>query len=325
MDFKYPNNIFFIIIPIMLIIILYLGVRKKRDILVKLKMVLLRGEKWRVLFMVLGLSAICFSLLGPQQLLGKTSVNHDRLDIYILLDTSKSMLVQDVPPSRLEMEKQIVSGIISHLDGDRIGFIPFSSSAYIQMPLTDDYDLANIFLKVVDTDMIGGGGSNLGKAIQLAEDSFNRSSTGDKVILIISDGEEHDTNSEAVLKNINDDKLKVYTIGVGTAQGGLVPIYDDKTGQIVDYITDSNGEHVMSKLNDSTLKGLASIGNGKYYLASLNQEEVNSFLSDISTLKKTGNKTEEINNYKQLYQPFLGIGILMFLIGYLLPLRRRDL
>ncbi len=314
------------LIPILLLIFMFLGGRKKKRILLKLRIDLaMKGERLRVVGMVLGSVAICLSLLGPQQMIGKIEVERDSLDVYILMDTSKSMLVEDVAPNRLEREKQIVSQIIEGLEGDRIGFIPFSSSAYIQMPLTDDYDLANLFLKVVDTDMIGGGGSDVGKAISLAQQSFDRASLGDKVILIIGDGEEHEKNSEKVLKDQMDDQLKVYTMGVGTLQGGLIPEYDEITGQIKGYKTDGQGNHVMSKLDDSVLKGLADIGKGEYYLASMNGSEVDAFLSDIKSLKKSGSKTEEINRYKQLYQYFLGAGMVLFLTAYLVPVRRRSL
>ena len=152
----------------------------------------------------------------------------------MLIDTSKSMLTEDVQPNRIERAKKITEDIIDRLEGDRIGFIPYSSAAYIQMPLTDDYDLAKMFLEVIDTDMIGGGGTNVGTAIKLASESFNRTANSDKVIIILSDGEEHDSDSIDVLKSVRDDSLKVYTIGIGTEKGGLIPVYDD-TGRRVDY------------------------------------------------------------------------------------------
>jgi len=323
--FKYPNHYIYMVIPIVILLILILGGRKKADILAKMRSGLtMKYEKLRIVIMFLGLVTICIALLGPQKLAGTMEVKRESLDIYVLLDTSKSMLVEDTVPNRLEREKQIVSNILDELDGDRIGFIPFSSSAYIQMPLTDDYNMAKMFLDVVDTDMIGGGGSDVGKAIKLAYDSFERTTIGDKVILIISDGEEHDKDSEESLKKIMDDQLKVYAIGVGTSEGGLIPIYNE-TGQIIDYKKDKNGNPVMSKLNDTTLKSLAKIGHGEYYSSTMDTREVNTFLSNIASLKKDGKKTKEINQYKQLYPYFLGVGIIMFLVAYLVPVRRQKI
>ena len=129
-----------------------------------------------------------------------------------------------MPPSRLQWMKNIVDRLISRLEGDRVGFIPFSSDAYIQMPLTDDYDLARMFLSVVDTEMIPGGGTNIGAAINLAAASFQRSAEGDKVILIISDGEEHERASLELLDRLDLSDIRICAIGVGTEKGGLVPV-----------------------------------------------------------------------------------------------------
>ena len=122
-----------------------------------------------------------------------------------------------------------------------------------------------------------------------------------------------------VLKDINDERLKVYTIGVGTENGGLVPVYDSSAEKKAGYKKDSNGEFVMSKLQSETLKELASVGNGSYYQSFLSGDEIGSLIKDISLLKRDTFKTEEIRRFKQLYQFFLGPGILLFLIAYFLP------
>lgn len=322
-EFKYPFNIIFAVLPLACCILLFLGSRKKESILNMLNIKTV--SKYRVLRFVLsflGLALILFSLLGPQRFIGVTKVHKEGLDIYVLIDTSKSMLVEDIKPNRISRAKNIIASIIDKLEGDRIGFIPFSSAAYIQMPLTDDYQLARMFLDVIDTDMIGGGGTNIGTAIKLAQKSFNETSSGDKVIIIISDGEEHDSNSVDAIKSINDDRLKVFIIGVGTEKGGLVPDYDTEGMQKTGYKKDKNGEFVMSKLNADILKNIASARNGKYYQASLTGEEISSLTKEISSLKRDKNTEHEIRRFKQLYQYFLGPGILLFLIAYLLPERR---
>ena len=184
------------------------------------------------------------------------------MDIYVLIDTSKSMLVTDIAPDRITVAKRIVENLLDNLSGDRIGFIPFASDAYIQMPLTDDYQLAKMFLDVVDTDMISGGGTNLAAAVRLANDSFKRTSSADRVIIIISDGEEHEGASLDVIRRIIDDQLKIFTIGVGSEKGGLVPVYDNDGNNIVGYMKDGKGQFVTSRLNADTLRQLASDGRG---------------------------------------------------------------
>lgn len=326
MEYKYPLNIIWIILPLACCTFLVMGYRKKERILKLLKIEF--GIKYRVIrtaLMALGFCLILFSLLGPQTFIGLAEVKKEGLDIYVLFDTSKSMLVEDIKPNRISRAKNIVASIIDKLDGDRIGFIPFASASYVQMPLTDDYQLASMFLDVIDTDMIGGGGTNIGTAIKLAYNSFEQTSSSDRVIIILSDGEEHNQNSVDVLKEIGDERLKVYTVGVGTKEGGLVPVYDSMGEQKTGYKKDGNGDFVMSKLHTDTLKELASFGRGKYYQSLLSGDETGSLIKDISSLKRDTFKTEEIRRFKQIYQYFLAPGILLFLIAYLLPERRNVL
>jgi Ca-activated chloride channel family protein len=245
------------------------------------------------------------------------------MDIYVLIDTSKSMLVSDIAPDRISVAKKIVDNLLDNLEGDRIGFIPFASGAYIQMPLTDDYLLARMFLNVMDTDMISSGGTNLAAAIGLANDSFERVSDADRVILIISDGEEHDLAGQNVLKKITDNKLRIYTIGIGTEKGGLVPIYDKDGNSVVDYMEDGNGNPVTSRLDANNLKKLARDGNGVYYQANSQGVDVDSLLMEFSHLDRDVQTVEKIRRFKQLFQYFLGVGILLFMIAWFLPERRR--
>lgn len=322
-EFKYPINIIYIIFPAACISLFILGYRKREKILNLLK--IKTAGQFKILqttLAILGLCLILFSLLGPQSFIGLEKVKKEGLDIYVLIDTSKSMLAEDIKPNRLSRAKNIIGSIIDNLNGDRIGFIPFSSAAYIQMPLTDDYDLAHMFLDVIDTDMIGGGGTNVGTALSLAEKSFSEASSVDRVVIVLSDGEEHNSNSVDVLKSFKDERLKVFTIGVGTEKGGLVPDYDSTGEQKTGYKKDNKGEFVISKLNSETLEKLASEGNGSYYAASLTGNEITSLVKKISTLKKDTYKTDEVRRFKQLYQFFLGPGILLFLAAYLLPERR---
>lgn len=315
----------YIILAAASIILLILGYKKKERILNLLKIGTAKRFKiLRTVLAALGLCLIVFSMLGPQSFIGVAKVSREGLNIYVLIDTSKSMLAEDIKPDRLSRAKNIIESIIDNLNGDRIGFIPFSSAAYIQMPLTDDYDLARMYLDVIDTDMIGGGGTNVGTALNLAENSFKETSSADRVVIILSDGEEHTSNSVDILKSINDPHLKVFTIGIGTEKGGLVPDFDSNGGQKTGYKKDKSGEFVMSKLNSETLRNLASTGNGLYYQSSLTGDEIASLTNKITSLKKDTYDADEVKRFKQLYQFFLGPGIFLFLIAYLLPERRNT-
>lgn len=319
LEFKNPSNLIYIIIPIASLCLFILGIVKKERIIALLKLnIRTRFKIIRIIMVAVGLTLIFISLLGPQTFEGFEEIQRTGLDIYVLIDISKSMLTEDIQPNRIERAKKIIEGIIDKLEGDRIGFIPYSSSAYIQMPLTDDYELAKMFLDVIDTDMIGGGGTNAGTALKLASESFKRTANSDKVIIILSDGEEHSSDSIEVLKSVKDENLRVYTVGIGTDKGGLIPIYDD-AGRRVDYKKDSNGEYVMSKLNRSTLQELAAAGKGAYYQSTGSKDEINSLAEDISNLKRDTFKTDRIRRFKQLYQYFLAAGIICIAAAYFLP------
>jgi Ca-activated chloride channel family protein len=322
LEFKYPYLFAFFLVPVLALVVLILGLRKKEKILGMLRMTSrMQFKVIRIILIVTGLCFMAFSLAGPQIFQGYTEVKKTGKDIYVLIDTSNSMLVEDVQPNRISRAKKVIEGILDNLKGDRIGFIPFSSGSYIQMPLTDDYQLARMFLEVIDTNMIGGGGTNIGTAIKLAADSFQRTSSSDKVVIVLSDGEEHEKNSVDVIKQLNDKNLKIYTIGIGSEKGGLVPEYDPKTEQKTGYKKDNNGNFVTSRLDAGVLKELALNGNGAYYQSSVTSNEVSSLIKDISALKGTTTATEKLRRFNQLYQYFLGTGMLLLLIAFLLPER----
>ncbi len=323
-EFEQPLYILFGIIPAMGLILMILAYRKKEKILEVMKVkIKIPFKVLRSILITLGLSLMVVALMGPQIFMGYAEVSKKGMDIYVLIDTSKSMLVEDIQPNRLSRAKKIIEGIIDNLKGDRIGFIPFSQNAYVQMPLTDDYQLARMFLDVVDTEMIAGGGTNIAAAIKLADSSFKRTSSADRVIIVISDGEELDSNSQNVVKNINDDQLKVFTIGVGSEKGGLIPVYDEKSNQRISYKKDNKGDFVTSRLNSDVLKALADIGNGKYYQASVSGDEIQNILRDMGSLKRDTSKTDKIRRLRPQYQYFLGAGLLLFIAAYMLPERRK--
>ena len=325
LEFKYPYNILYMALAIAALVFFALSFKKKEKIMALLHLNFkIPAKAPRSALLLAGLGLIAFSLLGPQVFAGYAEVGKTGLDIYVLMDTSKSMLVSDMKPDRMTMAKKIVENLLGRLEGDRIGFIPFASDAYIQMPLTDDYQLARMFLAVMDTDMISGGGTNLAAAIKLADDSFKRSSGADRVIIILSDGEEHDDASRDIVKNITDDHLKIYAIGIGTEKGGLVPVYDDFGDRVVDYMKDESGNPITSRLCADTLIELAKEGGGSYYQASLQGIETSSLIKELSDLKRDVSAPEKIRRFAPLYQYFLAAGLLLFMIAWLWPERRET-
>ena len=322
MEFQFLNNMPYFALAVAAAVLFVLAFRKKDKIIAALSLNFrTRLKALRAALLFAGLGLMSFSLLGPQVFAGYTEVARSGMDIYVLFDTSKSMLVTDIAPNRLTVAKRIVGNLLDSLDGDRIGFIPFASDAYIQMPLTDDYMLARMFLDVIDTDMISGGGTNMAAAVRLASDSFKRASSADRVVIILSDGEEHEGASLDVLKRVTDDQLRIFTIGIGTETGGPVPVYNRAGDTVIDYMKDSGGNLVTSRLNAETLWQLAYDGGGAYYQATLQGAETAYLLEDLSALKRDELEARSIKRFDQKYQYFLGAGLLLTMAALLLPER----
>jgi len=324
LEFQYPFFSVFFLIPVGAVFVLCFGARKKGRIIQRLGLPL-QSTKVNLIgwtLTSLGFALCVVALMGPRVQIGQKEINREGLDIYVLIDTSKSMLVEDVAPSRMERSKKIIADVLGQLSGDRIGFIPFSSSAYIQMPLTDDYDLADMFLKSIDTDMISGGGTDIGQAIRLAEKSFKASGEGDRVILILSDGEDHNQETEKVIERISDQQLKIYTIGVGTLEGGMIPMYSDDQSLRTGFKKDEKGELIISKLDEESLKALTHNGNGQYFTMTVDNQVSKSLIAALSTLKKNTLHTKSIPQYDHKFTWFLFPGVILLLLSLALRERR---
>ena len=186
------------------------------------------------------------------------------------------------------------------------------------MPLTSDYRLAKMFLEVIDTDMIAGGGTNIAAALDLAQDSFDRSAQGEKVIIIFSDGETHNRAGIQTAQKLKD--TKVYTIGVGTKEGALIPEYNAQ-GAKIGYKKDRTGQYVNSKLNQSALEKIAQQGKAQFYRLDLQNQAIEELIREIAQLEQREFGRDKIKKFKQLYQYFLAAGLILFIVGYFLPER----
>lgn len=314
MEFGSLNNLIYFIFPLFLLIIMILGMRKRERIVKALN---LKSNKFisisKIVFMTLGAIFVVIALLSPQRQDKDQEITVKGMNIYALIDTSRSMLTEDVYPNRLEMAKKVLDNIVHSLKGDKIGFIPFSDSAYVQMPLTDDYDITKNYINALDSNLISGGGTQLYQALELAEKSFEKIDSKNKTVVIISDGGDFDKKS---LDFIKEHHINVFSVGVGTQNGSIIPEYVN--GKKVGFIKDKNGSAVISKLNASFLKQIAQEGNGKYYEVNNLQDDTKNFAKDIANLDRKEQRNEHITTYVRYFQLPLGIGILLILIGYLL-------
>ena len=311
MEFGNLENLIYFIFPVLSFILLIMGYEKKKK---GLKFLNISNNKkinfLKIFFITIGTILICISLLSPQKLIEEKEVERKGNSIYILMDTSRSMLTKDIYPNRIERAKTIAKNIILNLKGDKVGIIPFSDSAYIQMPLTDDYKIAENFINVIDTNLLSSGGTNIFEGLSIANKSFEETETENKIVLVISDGGDTD---DKTLDFIKKNNLKVYSVGVGTEKGSVIP--DNKKSG---FIKDEKGNIVVSSLNSKFLKEMSEISNGKYFEVNNLSDNTKEFIYDMETLDKSKIKDEKISIYKKYFQWFLGVGLLFILVGYFL-------
>lgn len=314
MEFGNLQNSIYLIFPLILLLIMILGMRKRKDILNILK---LRNKRRisiiKILLLTLGSVLVVISLLSPQKEIEDEEIEVKGMNIYVLIDTSRSMLTEDVYPNRLEAGKRVLTNLIQSLKGDRIGFIPFSDSAYIQMPLTDDYNITQNYINAIDTTLISGGGTELYQALELAEKSFKEIGSENKTVIVISDGGDFDKKS---LDFVKENKIDVYSIGVGTKEGNVIPEY--LNGVKRGFIKDESGSAVISKLNSDFLQKISNENNGKYYEVNNLVDTSKNFVNDTINLERKNQRNEKTKNYEKYFQYLLALGILFILIGYLL-------
>lgn len=311
MEFGNLENLIYFIFPVLSLILLIIGYEKKKK---GLKSLSISNNKkinfLKIFFITIGTVLVCISLLSPQKLIEEKEVERKGNSIYILMDTSRSMLTKDIYPNRIERAKTIAKNIILNLKGDKVGIIPFSDSAYIQMPLTDDYKIAENFINVIDTNLLSGGGTNIFEGLSIANKSFKETETENKIVLVISDGGDSD---DKTLDFIKKNSLKVYSVGVGTEKGSVIP--DNKKSG---FIKDEKGNIVVSSLNSKFLKEMSEISNGKYFEVNNLSDNTKEFIFDMEILDKSKIKDEKISVYQRYFQWFLGIGLLFILVGYFL-------
>ncbi len=249
------------------------------------------------------------------------NVKQSGIDIYILLDVSLSMQAQDIKPSRLEKAKFEVSNLIQKLRGDRIGLIVFAGEPFVQFPLTTDYSAANLFLNAAGVSTVPEQGTAIAAAINLATKSFAKSSKTEKVMVIFTDGEDHEGNLQDAIDNAKKNNIKIYTIGLGSPDGVPIPIFNDQ-GQQVGFKKDNSGNVVLTKLDETALKEIASDTGGQYLRGTNDRDELDMIYKDLSKIKKTEFGEKRVTDYEDRFYYFLAPAIILLLIEFFMSERK---
>ena len=323
-EFRYPYILFAYLI--MLAIFLYLSFFKNRKVLfqstnIKLKNILLKRIdynkvkiKQRLIF--LSLILIIFAASGPMIGTRLAPIERKGIDLVFALDVSKSMNAEDVKPNRLQKAKFEISQIINQLKGDRVGIIVFAGSSHLYLPLTTDYDAARLFLDKIDTNMIPTQGTALSSALQTGINSFIEDEVKYKVLVLITDGEDHEGRAVDIAKEAGSKGMIIHSVAVGTRAGSLIPIDADNGKR--EYKRDSNGKLVTSVINEEILKDISNAGNGTYIRFENNPGNFIDLLAAIESMDKRKINAEIFSEYQDYYQLFASLSLFFFLIGQLM-------
>jgi Ca-activated chloride channel family protein len=330
--FGYPQFFqLYWLVPVLLIFFLW-SFRRKRALLKKIgdeklisqlvQTVSRRKQIWKVILLLFSYIVLVFALADPQIGTKLEEVKRSGVDIFVALDVSKSMLAEDVPPNRLDKAKHEISTFIDQLEGDRIGLICFSGIAFVQCPLTLDYSAARLFLNDIDTDIIPQPGTAISRAIDIARNSFVAKEFKHKVLIIITDGEDHEGDPLELAKEARKDGIIIYTIGIGSPQGAPIPEYD-AFGNRTGYKKDREGQIITTKLDVMALEKIAFETGGKYYISSSGESELNKIYDEISGMEKKELSSRQFTQFEDRFQIFLIIVVIVLIFETLLGERRK--
>lgn len=265
----------------------------------------------RTVFFCLGFSCFVLGLARPQ--IGAKLSEHETrgAEIMICLDVSNSMLSEDYSPCRLERAKLAINRIVDKLQGDRIGLVIFAGTSFVQLPVTTDYVSAKMFLSSISTESIPVQGTAIGDAIHTAAKSFSAQSEKSRAIIVITDGENHEDDAEDAAAQAAGMGIKIYTIGVGSVQGQPIPV----KGEL---LKDSDGNIVVSRLDEGTLRQIAKAGNGAYIHAGNEEFGLNPIIDDIRRMEEEKFNSVVFEEYNEQFMYFFAAALLFFVIEILI-------
>ena len=272
-NFRFANpNILWLLIVVFALVVLFLvsrmsshkALRRFGDL--RLLRPLMQGVsegKLRVKFAIEMLALVCLIIAAARPQFGSKleTVKKEGIEVMVCLDISNSMLAEDIQPNRLERAKRMLSRLVDNLDNDQVGLIVFAGEAYTQLPITNDFVSAKMFLQSIDPRMVSLQGTAIGAAINLAVRSFTPNEASEKAIVLIPDAENHDDDAQGAAANPLPKSIHTHVIGIGSTQGALVP---DDSGRPGSYRKDASGNPVTTRLDEQMAQAIAAAGQGIY-------------------------------------------------------------
>ncbi|PKL80726.1 MAG: hypothetical protein CVV25_03220 [Ignavibacteriae bacterium HGW-Ignavibacteriae-4] len=254
----------------------------------------------KFILILIAFSLMVLGLANPQIGTKMKEVKREGIEVVIAVDVSNSMLAEDIRPNRLERAKSAIKRLIDDLKQDKISIVLFAGDSFLQLPLTTDYSAAKLMVSTMSTNLIEKQGTAIGSAIELGLKSFSDDDKVNKVMIIITDGENHEDDALSAAKIAVEKGVIIHTIGMGSVDGGPIP--NIVNGQSKGYLTDNQGKTVVSKLNANMLKELASIGGGNFVRASGGDFNLGDLIDDIAKMEKTEFEAKVFTDFEDRFQ-----------------------
>ena len=279
----------------------------------------LQLKRWnlKMLLMLIGIFFSTLSLLNPQKGTETMTVKANGVDVYLAIDISNSMYATDLQPNRMERVKKLCQDIVEGMIGNRVGLIYFAGNAYLQMPVSPDKALALNLINSASPQQAGNQGTDIGEAIKIAMKTYDESSTKNKVLVILTDGEDHDEKAVSEAKKARDEGLNIIAVGVGSEKGVALTYPGGEP------VLDEEGNVAITKANPKLIKDIADQGND-YYISNVGISVSKPIIDKINAMAGGPVKTNAYAQRKSLFQWPLGLGILAFLAGYFIPLYKKQ-
>ncbi len=337
MAFHNPEAFWLMIaIPVLLVLGALLAIKKRKDrqyfasqelFDTLTRSLSINGRRIRAISYMLGLFFLVITCAGPRFGTKTEIIRRVGTDVVIVLDTSYSMLAEDIKPNRIKQARYEIRRLIDNLQGDRIALVAFAGKSFVQCPLTSDYSAAKTLLEYIDIGIIPEPGSDIGSAIKGALELLRRgseASSESQVIILFTDGEDLSGNIEGSVKKAEDRDVRIFTVGIGTTRGELIPIRDEN-GQVETYKKDRKGNVVKTSLGEKTLLDIASGTQGTYLRTTDGEVDIQAIIDLLGLMQKSDIHELKISRLKERYQIPLGVSLFFLLIWLASGERRRGM
>lgn len=280
-------------------------------------------RRWKALLRLGAVALLAVALARPQFGSRVETVQSRGQDIMIAVDLSQSMLAEDVTPSRLERARLTVTRLLERLDGDRVGLVAFAADAFVQSPLTVDYRAAAMFLSAMHPELMPIQGTDLGRAIEVSLEALDEGAREERVLVIITDAEDHEEGYEESVAALRQMAGRVYIVSIGTAEGGPIPVYDE-AGNQQGFLRDEDGSVVTTRVGDLVLEELARDAQVEIVRAGSGGAALDDFIDEVAAGDGEAIDARQITQFEEQYQIFLGLALLLLVAETVMSDRKKK-